>query len=82
MKSLRVKVVQTEVDPVPVEILATSIRDIGIAMRRIESSGLSQRALALLLSDSSRESMSVVVRVLNALGSLERNFIRNTEGKK
>ena len=31
MKTQKVKVVQAEVDPVPVEILATSIRNIGIA---------------------------------------------------
>ena len=81
MKNQQVKVVQAEIDPVPVEVLATSIRSIGISMRRIEASGLERRALALLLADSSRLSMSVVLQVLKALETLERDYVRKPKVK-
>lgn len=81
MERVKVKVIQNEIDPVPVEVLATSIRNIGIGMRRIEASGLERRALALLLADSSRCSMSVVLQVLRAMDTLERDFIRKPKPK-
>lgn len=70
-----VKVVQAEIDPIPVEVLAESIRAIGSAVRRMEESGLHRRALALMLSDISRQPMTVVFQVLSALDALERTFI-------
>jgi hypothetical protein len=83
MKSAtKVKVVQNDIDPIPVEILAASIRSIAVSVRRIEASGLQRRALALLLADSSRCSMSVVLQVLRAMDTLERDFISKPPSKQ
>jgi len=82
MKNQTVKVVQPDVDPISVEILATSIRNIGVAMRRIEATGLTRRGLAVLVSNSSRVPMTTVVKVINAMHELECKFIRKPGKKK
>lgn len=75
MKSKTVKIVQPEIDPVPVEILATAIRDIAKAMKRIDASGLTRRGIALLVADCSGVNLSTVARTLSGLDRLEREFI-------
>lgn len=76
MRKISAKVVQSEIDPVPVELIASSIRDIGIAARRIEASGLSERALCLLLSDSSQVPFSTCRLVLRSIVALEQNYVK------
>lgn len=73
-KEKPVTVVQSEMDPVKPELLATSIRDIARGFARVESSGLNRRALTVLLKDSTGVSMNDIDRVLNALRGLEKNY--------
>lgn len=72
-----VKVEQKKDEP-PVErvVLATAIRDIGEAARKLRQSGLNRRAVVLLLAESSKVPRGAVNAVLDAIEQLERDFCR------
>jgi hypothetical protein len=70
------KVTQDENKPVPAEILAESIRKIGDATRRLDASGLNDKAITLLLSSLSGVSKTDVGNVLWALRNLEASYLK------
>ncbi len=71
MKNKKVEVIQELSDPITVQVLATSVREIATSMRQIESAGLNRRALLLLLAGATHIPMKEIDYVLNALGQLE-----------
>ena len=63
------KVIQPAEKPVPAQVLAESIRAIGKSVRKLDASGLSEKAIELLLSHARRN-------VLWALRNLERIYLK------
>lgn len=63
-------------DVVQPEVLASAIRDIGAAAKKLAASGLNRKAIVLLVADSSKCSRGAVNAVLDALASLERDYCR------
>lgn len=57
------------------EGLARAVRKLADAAERIENSGLSRRALVLLLADASGLGKREVERLLGALSSLKERFL-------
>ncbi len=70
--------VEQKVGEPPVErvVLATAIRDIGEAARKLKSSGLNRRAIVLLLAESSKVPRRSVDAVLYAMEQLEKDYCR------
>jgi hypothetical protein len=81
-KAGRVKVVQDELDPVPVELLATSIWDIAEAAKRMEASGLKRDGLVILLAESAGEKRTSVRAVLFALERLADDYLKPRAAKR
>jgi hypothetical protein len=72
----KVKVVHNEVDPEPIEIIAQSIIDIDAAMKAINNTRLSRRAVVLLIKDQTNLSIGDINRVLTAIGELKKYYIK------
>jgi len=62
--------------PVSEEIIAQSIKKIADGFEKIANSGLTRRAIFLLLADASGESRSTCQRVYEALGELKRLYLK------
>lgn len=75
-KEQLVKVTLTEGNPEPVEIMAQAIIRISDAMLRISNSGLSERALVVLIKDYSGVPQGDIRRVLTALKDLKRMYTK------
>lgn len=73
-----VKIIQPEKpdDQVPFAVLAIAIRDLAAVSEKIKQSGLTDRAVDLLLSDLTKMSRSDVRKVLNALPKLSQ-FVKD-----
>lgn len=70
-----VRIKQDGASPVVKEVLAKSIVELSRAARDLQKrSGLSDRALVILLSESSKCSRPAVKQVLDALRSFERDW--------
>ncbi len=67
---MTVKVVHPEGKPVPKEILAEAIVNIGKAAKQLQDSGLNKRAIVVLIQDYTKLSKSDIVTVLDALPRL------------
>lgn len=89
MKKLIVK--QNEEKPVPVEVLAESIKNISAGVKKLLEGPLNERALLLLIQNAapsigsypSRKVTNTEVRaVLEGIESLERVYIKNKNTKK
>ena len=75
MKTSPVKVKQDELAPLPKEVLAKSIVELSRAARDLQKrSGLSERALVILLSESSKVNRPAVKLVLESIRNLERDW--------
>lgn len=70
------KVKENPADVVQPEVLASAIRDIGAAARKLAASGLNRKAVVVLVADASKVSRSTVGAVLDALATLERDYCR------
>jgi hypothetical protein len=57
------------------EGLAQAVRKLGDAAEQIQSSGLNQRAVALILADASGLGLDGVAKVLAALGTLKGRYL-------
>lgn len=75
-KEKKVEVVQQKDEEVPAKILATSIRTIAEGVRKMDAAGLSERAVVLLLSNSSGVSQREIKNVLWALRNLESHYLK------
>lgn len=77
MKTKEVKVVQKEnEESVPAVVIAQSIKNISDAVDKLDRSGLSEKAILLLLRDASGESMTSVKSVVWALRNLKRMYLK------
>lgn len=74
----KIKVIQPEKkeDQIPLEILATHIRDVAELGRKINNSKLSRRAICVLMHDATGLSMTIVSQVLDALPQLEKKYLK------
>lgn len=73
---MKINVTQKETDPVPVEILAESIVEISKAMRKINESRLTRKAIVALIHDKSNLHKTKIEIVLNNLDELENNWLK------
>lgn len=71
-----VAVITNPVHPEPVEIIAQSIIEIAAAMRRIDSSRLTRKAIVALLHDTSKISKRDIDCILDHLAYLEKAWIK------
>lgn len=71
-----VVVKQKDDDIVGSEVLATAIRNLGLAVRAMDKSGLSERAIVVLLSDVSGVSKTDIRTILHGLRSLEKTYLK------
>lgn len=77
-KEIKVKIVQkTGEEPISAEIIAQSIKKISDSIDQISKSGLSGRAVRVLLRDASGESMTSIVNVLDGLKELRRLYLKD-----
>ena len=72
----KVKVLQSNEEPVPTEIIAQSIADIAAGMKKIEGGRLNRRALLLLISSASGVGKTEVEKVLNTMECLEFLYLK------
>lgn len=72
----KVIVVQTLDNRVPAKIIAESIRRIGEGVRAMDHSGLSEKAVVILLSHASSQTQAVVRSVLWGLRNLEKEYLK------
>lgn len=72
----QVKVIQNKDAPVSTQILAESIVAISAGMKRIQSGGLNDRAIEVLLHDSTDVSMTDIRKVIKGLSALSTNYVR------
>lgn len=72
---------QDEAKPVPVEILAESIKTIAENMRKLRSGPLNDRALLLLIQGASRGKVGQreIKNVFEAIDNLERTYLRRAK---
>lgn len=64
-------------DRVPLEILATNIRDIAASLKKLDQCGLERRVIELLVQDCNRGiPMSHVQAILTSLPQLEARFLK------
>lgn len=72
----QVKVIQNKEAPVSTQILADSIVAISTGVKRLLSSGLNDRAIEVLLHDSTGINKTDIRNVLKGLGALATNYVR------
>jgi hypothetical protein len=76
-KTAKVKVTQRDgVDPIPVEIIAQDIAAISAAMRKINETRLTRKAIVVLIQAQSGLGKGVIEVVLNNLDSLENTWLK------
>jgi len=83
-KERKIKVVQDEEKPVPVEVLATSIRDISRGMQKLRQGPLNERCLELLIQHAAgttgypqrKPTLAEVRAILDGIENLERAYLR------
>lgn len=76
MKKSKVEIIQNKENPIPVEILADSIKEISEGMRQINKSKLNRIALLVLLKHSTGVSMKDLSLVLDSIASLEKDYCK------
>lgn len=76
MAKPKLVVKQNEKDPVPIEVLSSSIRDIARAMRQINSGPLKRHAVVLLIQDICKISQRDIRAVLEAMDLLESTYLK------
>jgi hypothetical protein len=75
--SVKVNVKQPEgKEPVPVDVIATSIQKIAEGIERINSSQVNRRCVIVLLADYTKVSRSDIVKVLDGLASLKAVYLK------
>lgn len=83
MRKTIVTVRQDEHKPVPVEVLAQSIKDISAGIRKLREGPLNEKALLLLIQHatpskgySGRIGIGEIKNVLDGMESLERTYLK------
>jgi hypothetical protein len=76
MKRTRVSVVQDAEKPVEVSVLAQSIVDISAAAKRLAQSGLSRKAVVILLAHHCGLGQGTVKAVLDGIEELQATYLK------
>jgi hypothetical protein len=63
-------------NPIPVEVMEQSIVDIAAAMKKINATRLTRRAIVVLIQSRVATSQAVINMVLDNLADLEKNFLK------
>jgi len=71
-----VRVVQDEEKPVTKEVLATAITQISEAVRKLEKSGLNQKAIVALINDDTKLGKGLIETVLISLRDLAKTYTK------
>lgn len=69
-------VVQKEDDPIPAEVIAQAIIDIGDSMKKLSETRLKRSAIVALIHDKSKINKTVIEIVLNNLEQLEDTWLK------
>ena len=77
----KVHVLQRPNAEIPVEVLATSIKEIAEGMKVFNKANLNRRALLVLLRDATALPMSDINKVLESLEQLDQLFLKQKKGK-
>jgi hypothetical protein len=72
----RVKILQNKEKPVSTKILADSIVTISDGIKEIRSQGLNDRAIEVLLVDSTGVTITEIRKVIAGLSALATNYVR------
>lgn len=80
----KVTVVQSKTDPIPTEVLATSIKSISDGIKKLRAGRLNDKALLLLIQHACpsvkkygpKPGMGEVRAVLEAMENLERTYLK------
>lgn len=67
---------QKEAKEVPAEVIAQSIQKLGNAYSAMKASGLSERAVVILLADASKLPRSTVEKVLGGMDRLKSLYLK------
>lgn len=70
---------QPDVPEVPAEVIAQSIEAIAVGMKKLNSTRLTRRALVILLAEQSHVNRGDVIKILDALDSLERTWLKSKD---
>lgn len=76
MRTKKVEVVQDFENPIPVKILAESIKSIAEGYRKLRASGLNDRAITVLLKDATGVPSIKIRMVMQALSQLDRLYLK------
>lgn len=73
---MKVTIKQRPENPIPVEIMAEAVVEIASAMKVLERTRLSRKAVIALVHDSSGVPKRVIADVLDHLQNLEKNWLK------
>lgn len=73
-----IKIASTKENPVPLDILASSIRDIAGAMKKIKAGPVKERVIVLLIRDAlnGRVTLGDIESVLSVITDLDKKFLK------
>jgi hypothetical protein len=71
-----VSVKRNEENPEPIELIAASIVKVADGIDRMAKSGLSPRAIVVLLHDATRVPMGHIERIINCAPALRKLYLR------
>jgi hypothetical protein len=74
MAEKKIKITQNENDIVEAEILATAIRDLAAGVNKLFACGLNERAIVVLLNETSGVGRPDIRAVLNAMKNLQKDY--------
>lgn len=77
----KIVVTQDPMEPVPVEIIADSIKRVAEGFEKMDKSGLTRHALILLISASCGVNRTTVGSVLRGIGSLKSDYLTPAKQK-
>lgn len=72
----KTKVIQKDEDIVPVEIIASSIREISQGMKALRAGKLNDKAIIFLVHKASGVASDTVRRVMRGMEDLEKEFLK------
>lgn len=76
MKNKNIEIIQDDKNPIPTQILAASIIEIAKAAKLITQGRLSRNCLAALIKDKTSIPKNTTLMVLDALDSLEKDWLK------
>lgn len=76
MKKQKIEVENTEENQVPAKVLASSIEEIGRAMKKLSSTRLSRDAVVALIKDKTGHTKLTINIILNNLEQLEEIWLK------